>query len=151
MDNPSNNVVSLADLASLENRKSPVYVEVTCNSKKYLCEIEKNPDKLIISTKIAPKGYHIEGVLFSGYDETKKGLEVRGVLADKNLSPTYYRDGIEYARGVSVRATDLRQEVIRFVEDVHTASVSVDNMILQYISSIPRKLGPRFDKYRKAI
>lgn len=99
-----------------------------------------------MSIQIKPKGYHIDGLLKSGYDETVKGQEVENLSRVQNLYPTFHNQSIEYSRVIPYNPSDIVNSVKQFVSDVHNTSSAVDKMILTYLS-VPRKLPDRFKSY----
>ncbi len=137
--------ISIDDLASGGSIKRPVLIRIQHEGQQYDCEVEPIEDnRAILRIEFVPDKYHVPGLLFSGHDETKKGLELRAMLAHRNMSPTYFDNRISYARVVGeVSAGTIR----RFVLDAVCASKDVDAMLLRYVNNIPKKIDNAFGKY----
>lgn len=130
------NRINIADIIKAYPINEPVYVDVLCSGQIYECEIEQEEEGLRLSLDVKPEKHHIEGLLFSGADESKKGMEIRSFLMEKNLFPTYWEDRITYARIVPL-SNYPAEEINRFVRDVCMASTLIGDMLAAYISNLP--------------
>ncbi len=137
--------ISIDDFATAIPIKKPILIRIPYEGQAYNCEVEPvEEDKTVLRIDFTPDKYHVQGLLFSNHDETRKALEVRAMLAHRNLSPTYFDKKISYARMIGeVSASAIRE----FIRDAVNASQDVDAILLRYISSISRKVDKRFEKY----
>jgi len=137
--------ISIDDLASVIPIKKPILIRIPYEGQAYNCEVEPvEDDKTVLRIDFAPDKYHVQGLLFNSHDETRKALEVRAMLAHRNLSPTFFDNKISYARMIDEVSTGAIKE---FIRDAVSASRDVDAILLRYISSIPRKVDEKFEKY----
>lgn len=124
MGKSNSRLADIGDIGRLcyETPNKPFHTNVNYNGTTHRCDVEfdKEGRRIIFTTKFTPKEYHVEGVLFSGCDETRFGLDLACRVMDKSsLSLSYFDDYMTYGRSIDVaKREQIPKELKSFVEDV---------------------------------